>query len=56
MSSGHQVTIPRHPYGEAGLDVGDRFDVTADGPGRVILERIDPAADTLALNGPDPSP
>lgn len=41
LSTGHQVTIPREPYREARLQVGDKFEVTADGPGRVILERID---------------
>ncbi|HEX2129229.1 MAG TPA: hypothetical protein VHF58_08425 [Solirubrobacterales bacterium] len=47
------MTIPRHPFCEAGLRVGDRFDVIADGPGRVVLERIEPPSNTLALDGLD---
>jgi hypothetical protein len=38
-----QATIPRRPCEEAGLQPGDRLRVRADGPGRVLLERI-PAA------------
>ena len=36
-----QITIPKHPCEEAGLGAGDRMRVRADGPGRVIFERID---------------
>jgi hypothetical protein len=36
-----QATIPRRPCEEAGLLAGDRLRVRADGPGRVVLERID---------------
>lgn len=40
-----QATIPRRPCEEAGLVAGDRLRVRADGPGRVVLERItEPAA------------
>ena len=53
MSSGHQVTIPRYPFGEAGLEVGDRFEVTADGPGRIVLERIEAPSITLGPDGLD---
>lgn len=62
ISSGHQITIPSVPFRAAGLDVGDRLELTADGPGRVIVQRIESPADTLALdelpglelsNGPD---
>lgn len=35
-----QATIPRRPCEEAGLRAGDRLRVQADGPGRVVLERI----------------
>ncbi|MDX6583362.1 MAG: hypothetical protein QOI10_2546 [Solirubrobacterales bacterium] len=41
ISSGHQITIPTVPFGAAGFAVGDRLELTADGPGRVILERIE---------------
>ena len=44
ISSAHQVTIPSVPFRAAGLEVGDRLHATAEGPGRVILERIDPPA------------
>jgi bifunctional DNA-binding transcriptional regulator/antitoxin component of YhaV-PrlF toxin-antitoxin module len=42
ISSAHQITIPSVPFRAAGLEVGDRLHATADGPGRVILERIEP--------------
>jgi bifunctional DNA-binding transcriptional regulator/antitoxin component of YhaV-PrlF toxin-antitoxin module len=35
------ITIPKHPFSEAGLNVGDRMRIRADGDGRVLLERID---------------
>lgn len=35
-----QATIPRRPCEEAGLRAGDRLRVRADGPGRVLLEKI----------------
>lgn len=35
-----QATIPKKPCEEAGLSAGDRLRVSADGPGRVVLERI----------------
>lgn len=48
--SGHSVVganrrtgIPRRVFEEAGLSIGDRLRLRADGPGRVIVERIDPA-------------
>ena len=40
-----QATIPRRPCDEAGLRAGDRLRVQADGPGRVVLERIGTTAD-----------
>jgi hypothetical protein len=36
-----QMTIPKAPCDDAGLAAGDRLRVHADGPGRVLLERID---------------
>jgi hypothetical protein len=36
-----QATIPKRPCEAAGLRAGDRLRVSADGPGRVLLERID---------------
>lgn len=35
-----QMTIPKGPCEDAGLEAGDRLRVQADGPGRVVLERI----------------
>ncbi|HET7121592.1 MAG TPA: AbrB/MazE/SpoVT family DNA-binding domain-containing protein [Solirubrobacterales bacterium] len=35
-----QMTIPKEPCDSAGLAAGDRLRVQADGPGRVLLERI----------------
>lgn len=35
-----QVTIPKLPSKEAGVEPGDRLRVRADGPGRVLLEKI----------------
>ncbi len=37
-----QTTIPKQPCREAGLGIGDRMRVRADGPGRVVFERIEP--------------
>jgi hypothetical protein len=39
-----QATIPKRPCAEAGLRVGDRMRVRADGPGRIVFERIEPSA------------
>jgi hypothetical protein len=36
-----QMTLPFQPFDEAGLKIGDRIRFRADGPGRVILERIE---------------
>ena len=35
-----QLTIPKTPCEEAGIAPGDRVKIKADGPGRVVLERI----------------
>jgi PD-(D/E)XK nuclease superfamily protein len=40
ISSGHQITIPIGPFTAAELAPGDRFEVTAAGPGSVRIERI----------------
>jgi hypothetical protein len=42
-----RVTIPLRPFDEAALSIGDRMRVRADGPGRLILERIEPPGNTL---------
>jgi PD-(D/E)XK endonuclease len=42
ISPKHQITVPSVPFAAAGLAVGDRLHLTADGPGRIVLERIDP--------------
>jgi len=39
VSSKHQVTIPADALRTAGLEVGERLVVHADGPGRVVFER-----------------
>jgi bifunctional DNA-binding transcriptional regulator/antitoxin component of YhaV-PrlF toxin-antitoxin module len=36
-----QTTVPKRPCAEAGLKVGDRMRVQADGPGRMVFERIE---------------
>jgi len=36
------MTIPKNPCEDAGLTAGDRLRVQANGPGRIVLERIDP--------------
>jgi hypothetical protein len=43
-----QMTIPKGPCEEAGLTAGERLRVHADGPGRILLERINPEADQTA--------
>jgi hypothetical protein len=35
-----QMTIPKGPAEDAGVEDGDRLRVQADGPGRILLERI----------------
>jgi hypothetical protein len=40
LRSKRQMTIPKGPCEDAGLEAGDRLRVQADGPGRVLLERI----------------
>jgi len=43
-----QMTIPKAPCEDAGFTTGDRLRVHADGPGRVLLERITPEEDQAA--------
>ena len=40
VSANHQVTIPMAAFGRAGLRVGERLSVEADGAGRIILGRM----------------
>jgi bifunctional DNA-binding transcriptional regulator/antitoxin component of YhaV-PrlF toxin-antitoxin module len=40
ISSKHQVTVPLDAMREAGLETGDRVVARAEGPGRVVLERV----------------
>ena len=40
ISPGHQMTVPIGPFRAAGLAAGDRFEVIAEGPGSVRIERI----------------
>jgi hypothetical protein len=40
MRPKRQTTIPKRPFLEAGLRVGDRMRVRADGQGRIVFERI----------------
>lgn len=41
ISPQHQITIPSVPFRKAGLVPGDRLHARAQGPGRVILERLE---------------
>jgi len=36
-----QATFPKAPCEEAGILPGDRLRVRADGPGRIVFEKID---------------
>jgi len=47
------MTIPARPYAEAGLEVGDRVRFRADGPGRVVMERIEVPATIFDVAAPD---
>ena len=42
VRSKRQMTLPWQPFDDAGLSIGDRIRFRADGPGRIVLERIDP--------------
>jgi bifunctional DNA-binding transcriptional regulator/antitoxin component of YhaV-PrlF toxin-antitoxin module len=41
LSPKHQATIPNEVVAAAGLAVGDELRVEADGPGRVVLVRVE---------------
>jgi PD-(D/E)XK endonuclease len=49
-----QLTIPKGPCDDAGLDAGDRLRVRADGAGRVVLEKIESEAEESAAAGTAP--
>ncbi|HVM52636.1 MAG TPA: hypothetical protein VM262_05520 [Acidimicrobiales bacterium] len=53
ISAKHQITIPVDALRAAGLEVGERLVASADGPGRVVLEReVDVVGDFAgALSG-----
>ena len=40
ISANHQITIPKAPFVAAGLEVGDRFVVSAEASGRLTVVRI----------------
>jgi bifunctional DNA-binding transcriptional regulator/antitoxin component of YhaV-PrlF toxin-antitoxin module len=48
VSSKHQITIPIGAFSEAGLREGDVVQVEAEGPGRVVIARMDDLVDELA--------
>jgi PD-(D/E)XK endonuclease len=47
ISVAHQITIPSTPFRDSGMKVGDRLHATADGPGRVLLERVEAPSNGL---------
>ena len=56
LGAKRRLGIPVGPCTAADLKIGQRMRVLADGPGRVILERIDaPPTNTVPLDG-DPEP
>lgn len=48
VSSKHQITIPVGALREAGLSEGDVVQVRAEGPGRVLVVRIEDLVDEYA--------
>ncbi len=48
ISSKHQVTIPTGAFREAGLQDGDVVQIKAQGPGRVLLTRVNDLLDEYA--------
>jgi bifunctional DNA-binding transcriptional regulator/antitoxin component of YhaV-PrlF toxin-antitoxin module len=48
VSSKHQITIPIRAFSEAGLREGDVVLVEAQGPGRVVVSRMDDLVDEFA--------
>jgi hypothetical protein len=51
-----QTTVPKQPFIESGLRVGERMRVRAEGPGRVVFERIGSTAQERLRLEPDPNP
>jgi hypothetical protein len=50
------MTMPHVPFAEAGLETGDRLRFRADGPGRLVVERIEPPPADTAPAGRHPTP
>lgn len=48
ISTKHQITIPISAFSEAGLREGDVVRVEAQGPGRVVIARMDDLVEELA--------
>jgi bifunctional DNA-binding transcriptional regulator/antitoxin component of YhaV-PrlF toxin-antitoxin module len=48
VSGKHQITIPIGAFSEAGLREGDVVQVRAEGPGRVLVARMDDLVDEFA--------
>jgi bifunctional DNA-binding transcriptional regulator/antitoxin component of YhaV-PrlF toxin-antitoxin module len=48
VSSKHQITIPIGAFSDAGLREGDVVQVRADGPGRILIARMDDLLDEFA--------
>jgi bifunctional DNA-binding transcriptional regulator/antitoxin component of YhaV-PrlF toxin-antitoxin module len=48
VSSKHQITIPTGAFHEAGLREGDVVAIKAQGPGRVLVARMDDLVDEYA--------
>ncbi|HEV2998112.1 MAG TPA: AbrB/MazE/SpoVT family DNA-binding domain-containing protein [Solirubrobacteraceae bacterium] len=48
VSAKHQVTIPSATFNEAGLHEGDLVQIRAQGPGRVLIARVDDLIDQYA--------
>jgi bifunctional DNA-binding transcriptional regulator/antitoxin component of YhaV-PrlF toxin-antitoxin module len=48
VSVKHQITIPIGAFSEAGLCEGDVVQVEAQGPGRVLIARVDDLIDEYA--------
>lgn len=48
ISSKHQITIPTEAFREAGLQEGDVVRVKANGPGQVLIVRMDDLLDEYA--------
>jgi PD-(D/E)XK endonuclease len=53
ISRQHQITIPSTPFHAAGLQVGDRLRAEADGPGRVVLTRVEDLIAQQSLRATD---